>query len=95
MNPHQDRHEQSIPLRFSRHACERLEKRGIHLSNGMHRELERAVSALTHKGGRQALVMFEQLALLVSISKRTVVIVIGREQLKTRMFTDIDSVIFV
>ena len=84
-----------MPVRFSKHANERLRQRDICLSDLMLGQLEQAVNSLTRKNGRSALVMFEQLALLVSVSKRTVITVIGREQMQGNLFTDIDSVIFV
>ena len=82
-------------IRFSRHASARLEKREITLTTAMATQLKGAVNKLEQKGGRCALVMFSQLAMLVSVSKRTVITVIGREQLQNNLFTDIDSVIFI
>jgi len=82
-------------IRFSGHASARLEKRGINWTAVMASQLTGAVAKLEKKGGRSALVMFEQLAMLVSVSKRTVITVIGREQLQDNIFTDIDSVIFI
>ncbi len=82
-------------IRFSKHASKRLEKREIEWTSAMAAELKNAVHKLEQKGGQCALVMFNQLAMLVSISKRTVITVIGREQLQNNLFTDIDSVIFI
>ncbi len=82
-------------IHFSKHANARLEKRNIDFTRGMMSQLESAFDSLAGKNGRSALVLFEQLALLVSVSKRTVITVIGRDQLQNNIFTDIDSVIFV
>ncbi len=82
-------------IRFSRHANARLERRNISFTAGMMAQLDKALDSLAGKNGRSALVLFEQLALLVSVSKRTVITVIGRDQLQNNVFTDIDSVIFV
>ncbi len=82
-------------IRFSKHASARLEKREIDWTAAMATQLTNAVSQLEQKGGRCALVMFQQLAMLVSVTKRTVITVIGREQLQNNLFTDIDSVIFI
>lgn len=82
-------------VKFSRHAAARLEKREIAVNQGMLQQLGSAISTLEKKGGRLSLVMFEQLAMLVSVSKRTVITVIGKDQLMNNIFTDIDSVIFV
>ncbi len=80
---------------FSKHASLRLEKRDIALTQGMLQQLSGAVTSLERKGGRLALVMFAQAAMLVSVTGRTVITVIGRDQLQNNIFTDIDSVIFV
>lgn len=82
-------------IRFSKHARLRLEKRGLRLSGAMQRQLIGAINSLEHKGGRSSLILFEQLAMLVSVTTRTVITVIGREQLEENVFTAIDSVIFV
>lgn len=84
-----------VAIKFSKHANQRLQKRGFELSPDMLTQLATAVNSLACKGGRSSLVMFDQLALLVSVTKRTVITVIGREQLHENIFTDIDSVIFV
>ena len=82
-------------VRFSRHTDARLSQRGLQLSVPMRSQLAAAVDTLAGKGGRSALVMFDQLVMLVSVSKRTVITVMGRENLGKNIFTDIDSVIFI
>ncbi len=87
--------DQHDSVRFSRHADERLRRRGLQISTSMRVQLITAIDTLAGKGGRSALVMFDQLILLVSVSKRTVITVMGRESLNKNVFTDIDSVIFI
>lgn len=82
-------------VRFSRHANQRLGQRGLHLSDPMLGQLAAAVDTLAGKGSQSALVMCDQLIMLVSVSKRTVITVMGRETLGKNIFTDIDSVIFI
>ena len=82
-------------VKFSKHARQRLEQRGLQLSPTTQNQLVSALDTLSHKGGRSSLILFDQLAMLVSVTKRTVITVIGREQLAENAFTDIDSVIVV
>ena len=95
MNNTESKSEADATVKFSKHANQRLQKRGIELSPDTLTQLATAVSSLACKGGSSSLVMFDHLALLVSVTKRTVITVIGREQLQENVFTDIDSVIFV
>lgn len=82
-------------LVFSRHADRRLRDRHLQISTTLMEQLITAVDSLARKGSRSALIMTEQLALLVSVSNRTVITVIANEQLKQQLFTDIDSALFL
>lgn len=95
MNNTESKSGADVAIKFSKHANQRLQKRGLELSAETLAQLATAVNSLACKGGRSSLVMLDQLALLVSVTKRTVITVIGREQLQENVFTDIDSVIFV
>jgi flagellar operon protein len=76
---------------FSLHARQRLEQRRLNLSEQELDRLERAVGALSRKGGKLSLVLLDQLAMLVSIVNRRVITVAGQEQLEQNVFTNIDS----
>lgn len=80
-------------LKFSRHAVDRMNNRGIQLDAGQLQRLETAVSQLNNKGGRESLVLLDQTALVVSVKNDTVVTVVDRDQLKNNVFTKIDSAI--
>ncbi len=78
-------------LSFSWHARQRLEQRSLALSGAELERLEQAVRVLSRKGGKLALVLLDQLALLVSIKHRRVITVSAQEQLEQSVFTNIDS----
>lgn len=80
-------------LKFSRHAVDRMNNRGIHLDAVQMQRLEAAVAQLDGKGGRDSLVLLDQTALVVSVKNDTVVTVVDRDQLKNNVFTNIDSAI--
>lgn len=80
-------------LKFSRHAVDRMNSRGIQLDPGQMQRLETAVSQLNSKGSRESLVLLDQTALVVSVKNDTVVTVVDRDQLKNNVFTNIDSAI--
>lgn len=80
-----------VELSFSSHARQRLEQRRLHFSETELERLEKAVLALSIKGGKLSLVMLDQLAMLVSISNHKVITIAAQNQLQQNVFTNIDS----
>jgi len=80
-------------VKFSKHATDRMQSRGINFSSNQMQRLESAVSQVNAKGGRESLVMLADTALVVSVKNDTVVTVVDREQLKNNVFTNIDSAV--
>ena len=81
------------PLRFSQHARQRMESRGIALAPEQLARVEQAVAQLDAKGGRDSLVLIDQTAMVVSVKNHTVVTVVDQNSLKDNVFTNIDSAI--
>jgi flagellar operon protein len=80
-------------IKFSRHAVDRMNSRGIQLSPVQMQRLQTAVSQVDAKGGRESLVLIDQTALVVSVKNETVVTVIDHEQMRNNVFTHIDSAV--
>ena len=80
-------------LRFSAHAQTRLQSRNIALNPAHMDRLEGAVQKAASKGSRDALVLMDDMAMVVSVKNRTVVTVVDRENLKQNVFTNIDSAV--
>ncbi len=80
-------------LRFSAHAQQRMQSGGVNLDGESMARLERAVNAADQKGAKDALVLMDDLALLVSISNRTVITAVDPSRRKNGVFTNIDSVV--
>ncbi|MEE4254002.1 MAG: TIGR02530 family flagellar biosynthesis protein [Desulfuromusa sp.] len=80
-------------VKFSKHATDRMQSRGINFSSNQMQRLESAVSQVNAKGGRESLVMLDNTALVVSVKNDTVVTVVDRDQLKNNVFTNIDSAV--
>lgn len=78
-------------LSFSWHARQRLDQRQLHFSEEELERLDKAVLALKRKGGKLALVILDQLAMLISITHRRVITIAAQEQLEQNIFTNIDS----
>lgn len=88
-------------LRFSAHARDRLSSRNIQLSREAMDKLNDAVDRAAAKGARDALVLMpgasrrDDLALVVSVTNRTVVTAMDGEHIRESIFTNIDSALVV
>ena len=80
-------------LRFSAHASKRLAHRGIELSPQQLERLEQAVAKAGGKGGRESLILLDDLAFVVSVRNRTVITALDQEQMTDNVFTNIDSAV--
>lgn len=80
-------------LKFSAHATRRLEARKIEFSHEQLKLLEEAVEKARAKGGRETLILLDDVALVVSVANRTVITAIDGENLRENVFTQIDSAV--
>ena len=80
-------------LHFSQHAQQRLAQRGIELSSSQTERLQSAVQDAAQKGGREALVLVDSLAFVVSVRNKTVITAMEGDGLKSHVFTNIDSAV--
>lgn len=80
-------------LKFSRHAQERLEARKITLEKQQMARLNDAVQKAQAKGAREALVLLDDLAFVISVKNRTVITAVDGESRKENVFTNIDSAV--
>jgi flagellar operon protein len=81
------------PLRFSGHALQRIERRGIDLDDATMARLDGGVSRAAAKGSRDSLVLVDDTAFVVSVPNRTVVTAVDREHMREQVFTNIDSAV--
>lgn len=80
-------------IKFSRHANERMQQRGLQMNAAQSQRLEQAMQTVGNKGGRDSLVLLDNLALVVSVPNSTVVTVSDRSNLLENVFTNIDSAV--
>ena len=83
----------SEPLRFSKHALERAQRRGIPLDSTTLGRLQEGVGRIAAKGARDSLVLVDGTAFVVSVRNRTVVTAVGSEHMREHVFTNIDSAV--
>jgi flagellar operon protein len=83
----------SEPLRFSKHALERVQRRGIALDPTTLGRLQEGVGRAAGKGSRDSLVLVDGTAFVVSVPNRTVITAVGSENMREHVFTNIDSAV--
>ena len=88
-------------LHFSAHATDRLDSQDIELSPDLVKRLTEAVDRAADKGARDALLLLpgasrgEDLALVVSVTNRTVITAMDGDRIRQNVFTNIDSAVIV
>ncbi len=82
-------------LRFSNHAIERMQSRGISYTPESLGRIEDAIKKAASKGSKDTLVLMDESALIVSVKNNTVVTVMDKNALKENVFTNIDSTVVI
>lgn len=82
-------------LKFSHHAEQRLEQRGIRLEPEQLDRIANAVEQAAAKGAKDSLVLYRDIAMIVNVPNRTVVTAMDGQAMKEHIFTQIDSAVVV
>lgn len=82
-------------IKFSGHAQTRLRSRGIELTNEGLSRLDEALAKAESKGAKESLVVLDDLAMVVSVTNRTVITAVDNAETKDHVFTNIDSAVIV
>jgi flagellar operon protein len=80
-------------LKFSAHAQTRIQSRQIPVTAQDVQRIEGAVQRAAGKGSRDSLVLLDNAAFVVSVTNKTVITVVDRDNLKDNVFTNIDSAV--
>lgn len=82
-------------LKFSHHAEQRLQQRGIELQPDQLLRIADALDQAAAKGAKDSLVLFRDIAMIVNVPNRTVVTAMDNNSMKEHIFTQIDSAVVV
>ncbi|RCW50123.1 TIGR02530 family flagellar biosynthesis protein [Paenibacillus prosopidis] len=82
-------------LKFSHHAELRMQERGIHLQPESLTKIMNAVEEAAIKGAQDSLIVFRDIAMIVNVPSRTVVTAMDGGQMRSNVFTQIDSAIIL
>ncbi|WP_257008149.1 TIGR02530 family flagellar biosynthesis protein [Bacillus sp. FJAT-45350] len=82
-------------LKISKHAEKRLKERQICLDGTTWNIIQEKVLEAKQKGIKDSLVVTDNVALVVSAQKNTVITVMNREEARTQIFTNINGTIIL
>jgi flagellar operon protein len=80
-------------VRFSGHALERVQRRGIDTSPQTLARLDGAVQRAAAKGARDSVVLLDGTAFVVSVANKTVITAVDAQSMREHVFTNIDSAV--
>ena len=80
-------------VQFSKHALQRVERRGIELDGPTMQRLEGGLERAAGKGARDAVVFIDGTAFVASVKNRTVITAVDSEHMREHVFTNIDSAV--
>ncbi|NBH72991.1 flagellar operon protein [Clostridiaceae bacterium] len=84
-----------VGLNFSKHAAKRLNERGIAVDNQLMSDLEHAVEGARKKGAKDVAVIGPQGVFIVNVPNNMVVTTMGQQDMRERVFTNIDSAVLM
>ena len=76
---------------FSQHALARMNSRNLNLSEQDLAKLDDTVDKMAQKGSRESLIYLNNIALVVSVTNKTVITAMDGTSAKDNIFTNIDS----
>lgn len=83
------------PLKFSKHAANRLAEREIELTTEQMDRLAMGTQKAGVKGIKDSLVMVDNLAFIVNVPNKTVVTALDQTQAEEHIFSNIDGAVIV
>ncbi len=84
-----------VGLNFSKHAAKRMNERGIAVDNQLMSNLEQAVEDARKKGARDVAIIGAQGIFIVNVPNNTVVTTMSQNDMRERVFTNIDSAVLM
>ncbi len=85
----------SSPVKFSKHAGERLEQRNIQLTDEQLERLNEGTSKAESKGIKESLVLLDNMAFIVNTKNRTVITAMDQNSNEENIYTNIDGAVII
>lgn len=85
----------ATPIKFSKHAGERLEERDIQLTDEQLSRLEEGTAKASSKGIASSLVLLDDMAFIVNTRNKTVITAMDQNMNEDNIFTNIDGAVII
>lgn len=82
-------------VQFSKHAAQRVQQRGIEMTEGLLSDLNRAVKKAQEKGAKDVAVIGASGAFIVNVPNNVVITTMSGAEMKDNIFTNIDSAVLI
>ena len=82
-------------VHFSKHAAQRVQERGVQVTDSLLGDLNQAVQKARDKGARDVVVIGQSGAFIVNIPNNVVVTTMSGTEMKDNIFTNIDSAVLM
>ncbi len=83
------------PLKFSKHALNRLSSRGIEMTKEQFTRLNEGKLMADEKGIKESLILVDDFKFIVNVPNNTVVTALNGEETNGKVFTNIDGAVIV
>lgn len=82
-------------VQFSKHAVQRVQERGIEMTDNLLNDLNHAIQKAREKGAKDVVVIGEKGAFIVNVPNNVVVTTMSGAEMKENIFTNIDSAVLM
>ena len=86
---------ESVDLKFSKHAANRLADRKIELTDSQLERLSEGTAKAGEKGIKESLVLMDELAFIVNVPNHTVITAMSRTETDENVYTNIDGAVII
>ena len=84
-----------VGLNFSKHAAKRMNERGIAVDTQLMNDLEQAVEDARKKGAKDVAIIGSRGVFIVNVPNNMVVTTMSQNDMRERVFTNIDSAVLM
>lgn len=91
----QQKVDRSQSVHFSKHAAQRVQERGIEMTENLLQDLNQAISKAREKGAKDVVVIGQSGAFIVNVPNNVVVTTMSGTEMKENIFTNIDSAVLM
>ena len=82
-------------LQFSKHSQERIQQRGIEMTEDLLAQMNEAADSARQKGAKDVVMITQQAAFVVSVANNTVITAMNGNEMKNNIFKKIDGAVLL